>query len=459
MQQDLYQILGVEASATSNEIKKAYRKLALKYHPDKVTEEERLEAEIKFKDISHAYEVLIDEDKRNNYDLYGTADDNGGFGAGGGAGYGGNPYDNFFGAGGAEFDANDFANFFNGMGMNGHGPNGKKPENKFKTDDAKMEVEVTLEDLYNGKTIRSTSTRNIICNHCKGTGAKKNAISKVCNSCEGKGSNIRIRRVGPGLVTQENVDCNTCKGTGRVNRPKDLCKKCKGTKVIDETKILEFEIKKGSKTGESVILKEESDEYPGKRTGDIILTFHCKSHAYFTRKGNDLYCHYTIPLVDSLCGFSKVMTKHLDGRLIQVSTPKGKVIRPGDFIQIKGEGMPIKDSDLSWFSKTTKGDLFIEIDIEFPKDNWYLEKNDLLKLRNVLPNDLVTNNNMINEKDLNLVSENIDLFTDFSIVSKDKLPQYKEQQHQQNQRHNHNYYEDFEYGEVPGGGQPECQTQ
>lgn len=457
MSEDLYNILGVDSSASSGEIKKAYRKLALKYHPDKVSEEERLEAEVKFKDISMAYEVLIDDDKRNNYDLYGTTDDNVPPFGGDTYGYGGgNPYENFYGgAGGADFGADDFARFFGGMGMNGDARTGKgRDQSKNRTEDATMEVEVTLEDLYNGKTIRSTSTRNIVCNHCKGSGVKKNAMSKPCTSCEGKGSTIKIKRVGPGLVTQVMADCSKCKGEGKIYRSKDLCKKCKGTKVTEETKMLEFEIKKGSRSGESVVLKEESDEYPGKQTGDIILTFHCKPHSRFTRKGNDLYCHYKIPLVDALCGFSKIMVEHLDGRYIKLTTPKGKVIRPGDFIKIDNEGMPIKEDELSWFSKTTKGSLFIEMEIEFPKDNWYLEKNDLLKLKNVLPNDLVNDSNHFDEQSASVISENIDLFTDFAIVDKSKLPSYEEEQ----QKQSHNHYDGYEYGEVPNG-QPECRTQ
>lgn len=458
MAEDLYDILGVEPSANNIEIKKAYRKLALKYHPDKVTEEERLEAEIKFKDISRAYEILIDEDKRNNYDIYGTTDDKvPPFANGGAGGAGGNPYDNFFGgAGGDEFDANDFANFFGGM--NGNGRSGRAPPNKYKTDDANMEVEVTLEELYAGKTIRSTSTRNIICTHCKGTGAKKHAISKTCTTCNGSGSTTKIRRVGPGLVSQETVECKHCKGDGKVFRSKDHCKKCKGTKVTEETKILEFEIKKGSHSGETVTLKEESDEYPGKRTGDIHLKFHCKPHSLFTRKDNDLYCTYKIPLVDALCGFNKIMVKHLDGRFLQISTPKGKVTRPGDFIKISNEGMPLKDNQLSWFSKTTRGDLYIEVEIEFPKDNWYLEKNDLLKLRNVLPSDLVNNTNRVNNSDPSITTENIELLTDFSVIQGDKLPTYEED-HRDYQHGGANPYAEYEYEEMPRGGQPECQQQ
>lgn len=431
---DLYEILGIDSSANDSDIKKAYRRLALRYHPDKVSEEERIEAEIKFKEISHAYEVLSDETKRNNYDMYGT-DEAAGFNGGA---YNGsdNPFDNFFTSNGPEFTANDFSNFFSGM-------NNNSPKKSKKTEDAVLNVDVTLEDLYKGKTIRSTSTRNVICKRCEGRGGKKAATPKACGNCEGHGYVTKISRVGPGLVSQQKVICTKCEGSGKVYRTKDYCKKCQGKRVIEETKILEFVIEKGCKSNDSVVLKGESDEYPGKETGDVILKFTCKDHSTFKRKGDDLYTKFKIPLVDALCGFSKIVTKHLDGRDIKISTPQGKVIKPGDFLKIKNEGMPIKKS--SWFTSKTKGDLYIEIEIEFPKDNWYLEKNDLLKLRNVLPGD-----RKLDESEV--LQENVELITDFTLVNKNHLPEYKEQE---SNGHTGYEYEDYEY-ESP---QPECRQQ
>lgn len=451
---DLYEVLGVTSAASSSDIKKAYRKLALRYHPDKVSEEERVEAELKFKEVSHAYEILGDEEKRNHYDVYGSSDDipmNGDFN------FSGNPYENFYGGhGGAEYAAEDFANFFSGMNMNGHGPSSQSRSKKARTEDAKLDIDVTLEDLYNGKTIKTTSTRNIICTHCKGSGARKNAVAKACSTCEGKGEVIKIVRVGPGLVSQEKVSCKACSGTGSIHRSKDQCKKCKGTKLQEETKILEFEIAKGSRSGESITLKHESDEYPGKETGDVVLTFHCKEHEVFKRMGDDLYCDFKIPLVDALCGFSKTIVKHLDGRAIKITTPKGKVIRPDELIRIKNEGMPKKSSS-SWFG-ASKGDLYIDLEIEFPKDNWYLEKNDLLKLKNVLPSDL-NNDSPIDEA--SQTSENIELITDFELVKVENLPEY-EPEPEKNGSHQHqgNPYTDYEYQyDYGGASQPECRTQ
>lgn len=413
MSVDLYEILEVESSASSGEIKKAYRKLALRYHPDKVGEDEREFAEVRFKEISHAYEVLSDEDKRLSYDLYGTYDG----GAPGMGAYDHNPFGN--GYGGQDYGADDFYNFFSNMN-GGPRPGRTQQGRSQRTEDAELQVEVTLEDLYNGKVVKITSTRNIVCPGCLGSGAKKKAATKVCPACKGEGYTTKIRRVGPGLVSQMHVDCESCLGTGKITRTKDKCKQCTGNKVVEESKILEFEIKPGSHSGESIVLPGEADQYPGKKTGDVILTFHCKEHAAFARKDNDLYVKYKILLVEALSGFSKVVATHLDGRGINVTTPRGKVIRPGDFLCIKGEGMPVKDLGSSWFRSSSKrGDLYVAVDIEFPQDNWYLEKNDLVKLANLLPVDVSA------RKDVELPEANIEHVTEFSIARKETLPQYE----------------------------------
>ncbi|ODV67298.1 DnaJ-domain-containing protein [Hyphopichia burtonii NRRL Y-1933] len=441
---DLYEVLQVESKASSSEIKKAYRKLALKYHPDKVSEEDREEAEIKFKEISSAYEVLIDEGRREEYDLYGTTD-----GSGGVPNFSGDPFEAF--NSGQEYGAEDFFNFFDGFGGQ---PQGAPKVNR--TEDAQLDVKITLEDLYNGKTIKITSTRNIICTHCQGTGAKKKAVHKKCGRCDGEGTVRKIRRVGPGLVTQDFTDCTSCKGTGKIYRTKDKCKTCEGDKTIEETKILEFEILKGSPSTDTIVLEHESDEYPGKETGDVRLTYDCQEHAVFERKGDDLYTKYKIPLADALCGFTKNMVKHLDGRVISVPIPKGKVIRPGDYIKLKNEGMPIKNQSKSWFGSSNKnGDLYIEMEIEFPQDNWFLEKNDIFKVKNLFPNELLNKNDINKQRiDENSSSEaNIDMVTDFSIVQEKNLPEY--------QSNDDNDDDDaYRYGKDTGAGpQAECTTQ
>ncbi len=400
---DPYDILGVDRSATSIEIKKAYRKLALSHHPDKVPEDQREESEIKFKEISAAYEILIDDTKRSNFDQYGDANGPSSNGFGGNS-YG---YDDVPG-----FGPEDFFSFFNG-GAGGH-PGAHARQRATKTEDAKLDINVTLADLYNGKTVKITSTRNILCTLCKGLGVKTNAKTKQCGVCKGEGYVRKIRRVGPGMVTQDYVDCTTCKGKGVIYRSKDKCKKCDGKTTEEETKILEFVIEKGSSFGDSIVLKNESDEAYGKEAGDVILTIHEKStNETFERMKNDLYADLSISLAESLCGFKdKIILKHLDDRLLKISTPTGKVLRPNDFLKIEGEGFPIKNS-------SKRGDLYLKVVVEFPPDNWFTEKAELQKVLSILPG----SSEKIIDEDISI--NNVDT-VDFKVIHYDNLPEYVE---------------------------------
>lgn len=463
MELDLYEILEIDSLASLGDIKKAYRKLALRYHPDKVAENERETAEIRFKEISRAYEILSDEAKRLDYDLYGTADGYGDLGVPGG-GYSNNPYGDAYG-GSQGYGADDFYNFFAGMNGGGGGSSSRArgAGRPTKTDDAELEVDVSLEDLYKGKTVKITSTRDVLCGTCHGTGARKKAVPRTCALCDGQGYTTKIRRVGPGLVSQFHVDCTTCKGDGKTFRTKDRCKTCRGACVEEETKILEFEIPPGALLGSLVVLPGESDQAPGMRAGDVILTFHCKEHAVFTRKGDDLYVPYKLTLAEALLGFAKVVATHLDGRAIHLSTPPGKVVRPGDYLRISGEGMPVHARTAGWFApKKKRGDLYVAVEIEFPPDNWYLEKNDLYKLQNVLPSELRSAADKKRQKvPVDLVPEaNIEYVTDFSVARADTLPTYEESEKPRGgSKNNHNHHNDDGYQHYAHDPSPECTAQ
>ncbi|MCH0628803.1 J domain-containing protein [Kocuria palustris] len=438
---ELYEILEVEATASTAEIRKSYRRLALRYHPDKVTDDSQREhCEIKFKEITHAYEILSDDLKRREYDMYGTTDGNGH--AYPEYEFNGNPFEQFYGGG--DYGAEDFYSFFGPPPSNG----GYHETQTARTDDAVIDIDVTLEQLFVGKSIKFTRSRNIICPLCQGLGTRKNAVVKECVHCDGKGSQIKMKRVGPGMVAQQIVKCKKCDGEGKLVRSKDKCKRCEGAKVVEETKIMEFEIAAGSKDGEKIIFDQQLDEYPGKKTGDIVVVLHCQQHHSFRRMGDDLYCQYKVPLVDALCGFSRNIVKHLDGRIIKITTPKGKVVRPGEFIKVKGEGMPHKKKH--WlFNLSARGDLYIEIDVEFPADNWYLERGDVDRMRNLLPQQLASKSDQLRQsatEDL-AIDGNIDDYTDFAICSRDALPTYLEEE------------QDESKTKLTPQGRPECATQ
>ncbi|KAF9431409.1 hypothetical protein BGZ76_000336 [Entomortierella beljakovae] len=356
-----YDTLGVSPDATESEIKKAYRKLAMKYHPDK-----NPEAGDKFKEISHAYETLSDPESREMYDRYGED----GPGGAGGFGFGGpgmsqeEMFAQMFGGG-----------FFGGMGDEGHGrPRGSRPR---RGEDISHNLNVTLEDLYNGKTTKLSLEKNVICGLCSGKGGKAGAVKK-CGTCDGRGVKLVVRQVGPGMMQQMQVTCNGCDGKGETMREKDKCKKCKGNKVVNEKKVMEIFIEKGMRHGEKIPMKGEADQLPDVETGDVILVLNQKDHSLFKRAGADLSCNITITLAEALCGFSKILLTHLDGRGIHVEQPAGTVIKPGHVKKIVGEGMP-------YFKRPmTKGDLYITFDVEFPKDGWQSAAN-LKTLETLLP--------------------------------------------------------------------------
>jgi len=207
------------------------------------------------------------------------------------------------------------------------------------------------------------------------SGGRDKAKPKNCATCAGRGWNQNLRQVGRGLVTQETVACVSCKGNGTVFRGKDRCKKCKGNCVNEEKKVLEIYIPRGSKEGEKIVLAGEADELPGHETGDIIFVLEEKFHEVFCRSGADLTAPLRVSLAECLTGFSRVVVKHLDGRGIQIAHPQGSILRPGQVLKIAGEGMPHRKGD-------GKGDLYLVVDIEFPKDGW---NPDVESIKRVLP--------------------------------------------------------------------------
>ncbi|KAF2203252.1 hypothetical protein GQ43DRAFT_438957 [Delitschia confertaspora ATCC 74209] len=370
---DLYEVLGITKGATKGEIKKAYHKAALAHHPDKVAESERVEAEIRFKSAKQAYEILYDEEKRHLYDTHGMA-----------------AFDPSKGMGGEGPDINDiFEQMFGGMGGMGGmpgfgmggmpgGPGGRKVPRKGKNEE--HEYEVTLEELYKGKTTKFKNSKNVVCQTCNGSGGKPNAKPHECSVCHGRGAQTRLRPVGPGLVTQETIVCSTCEGTGSLFREKERCKKCKGKKVVESKNVLELYIPRGARQGERIVIPGEADQLPDQEPGDIIFELSEAPHDVFERAGADLKAELKITLAEALTGFNRVVLTHLDGRGIQlnVQQPQGKVLRPGQVLKVPGEGMPMKKSD-------HKGDLYLVVDIEFPEDGWIKDEETIKRIRDALP--------------------------------------------------------------------------
>lgn len=293
------------------------------------------------------------------------------------------------GPGGQGVDINDILQQMFGMGMGGGempgmggfpgGPGMGGPRGPRKGRNEEQQYEVTLEELYKGKTTRFASTKNVVCTTCQGSGGKDKAKPQNCTVCEGTGKVTSIRQVGP-MLTQEVSPCATCKGSGKVYKEKDRCKKCKGNRVVEQKKVLELYIPPGSREGDKIVLAGEADQQPDQEPGDIIFELVETPHETFNRAGADLSADIHISLAEALTGFSRVVLTHLDGRGISltVKQPKGRISQPDQVLKVVGEGMPVKRSD-------SKGDLYLIVKVDFPEDGWIQNDAIIQKLRDALP--------------------------------------------------------------------------
>eukprot|EP00088_Acartia_fossae_P071717 TRINITY_DN991_c0_g1_i1.p1 TRINITY_DN991_c0_g1~~TRINITY_DN991_c0_g1_i1.p1 ORF type:complete len:410 (-),score=131.90 TRINITY_DN991_c0_g1_i1:985-2214(-) len=347
-----YDVLGCAPTASESDLKKAYRKLAMKYHPDK-----NPEAGDKFKEISLAYEILSNPEKRRIYDQGGEqAIKEGGSGGGGGGFH--SPmdvFDMFFGGGEGGF----------GRGRH-RGPR--------RTKNLVHQLSVTLEDLYKGTTRKLALQKNVICDSCDGIGGKPGCYKK-CDVCRGSGMQVRIQQIGPGMVQQIQSMCQECHGEGESVDPKLRCKKCNGKKVIRERKILEVNVDKGMDDGHKITFSEEGDQEPGLEPGDIIIVLDEKQHDVYKRNGMDLIMKMDISLREALCGFKKTI-QTLDDRTLVIQTIPGEIIKTGDFKAVMGEGMP------QYRNPFEKGRLIISFTVVFPER---LDQDIASKIAAVLP--------------------------------------------------------------------------
>jgi DnaJ family protein A protein 2 len=348
-----YKVLGVPKNSSVDEIKKAFRKMAMQYHPDKNPAPEAGE---KFKEISAAYEVLSDPQKREMYDQYGEE----GLKEGG-------------------FHASDassiFEQFFGGGMFGGGGRRGPR-----KGEDIGYALQVTLKELYIGKSTKIKINRNVVCQPCAGKGVTKEGASQKCTICRGSGVKLVQMRLGPGLVQQLQQPCDACRATGEVIDEKFRCKACGGNKVTQEAKVVEVNIEKGSKNGEKLVFYGEGEQEPGIPPGDVIIQIREKPDetGKWQRQGDDLIYHATISLVEALTGF-EFHIKHLDDRILVVKNEPNTIIKPGDIKRVDNEGMPVKGAGL------VKGKLYLKFDVNFPMPGDLADPKKVSMLRTALP--------------------------------------------------------------------------
>jgi len=247
------------------------------------------------------------------------------------------------------------------------------------SDESIIPLEVTLDDLYNGKTIKMTLEREVICETCKGSGLR-GASSKPhkCTKCSGNGWFYGATHVAQNGYGRSRQKCNECDGQGHIIREKNRCKRCKGSQTVTEKMRQEVVIEPGMDDGAKIVLKGEGDQKPNRPPGDVIFTLQVLPHQSFERSAKNLMTTVHLTLSEALLGFSRVVISHLDGRGIKVSSPKGKIVKAGDTIVFRGEGMPV------YGQHDKRGDLYIIFQIEMPTESW-LATVDQEALERLLP--------------------------------------------------------------------------
>lgn len=308
--EDFYEILEVSREATQKEIKKAFRRLSLKYHPDRNPGNK--EAHDKYVRISRAHEVLTDPQQKEIYDIYGEE----------------------------------------GLSKEGN----LQHRGKQKGPNFKMEASINLEDLYNGIKRQIPFRRRVICPRCHGTGGKLGK-TKQCPKCQGRGMTLERVTMGFGMTMQMQQPCKKCEGKGIVFS--ERCNHCDGERLVSEESMMDIVVERGMRDKQMIVLKGQADQSPDFLPGDLIIILNQKMHHFFKeRRGNDLYADMDINLKDALFGFHKKIT-HMDGREIYVDSDK--ITQPYEVKVIQGEGMPVHKFP------SQKGDLFLKFNVKLPK--------------------------------------------------------------------------------------------
>jgi len=344
MAKDYYEILGVPRNASEGEIKKAYRKLALKYHPDRAPENKKKEYEEKFKEISQAYRVLSDKDKRAQYDQFGQT----------------------FEEAGRGFTQQDFRSFydvfggqdiFEDLGFNrifeeifGFGPRPRARAAQYGEDIA-VDMEIDLEDAFRGTKKEIELRKMVVCPECNGQGGKS---LKKCPTCQGSGYE-QVRGSGFfGIIIQQRP-CSQCHGRGEI--PEESCAQCHGQGRIRETKKIKVTIPPGIEDGQILKLTGQGEAAPyGGTAGDLFVNLYIRPHKYLERQEDNLYFDLVISFAQAALG-DKIEIPTLDGQ-VKLKIPVG--LQPGEMIKLKGKGMP------RLYSRG-RGDLIVRVQVSVPK--------------------------------------------------------------------------------------------
>lgn len=340
---DYYEVLGVSKTASADEIKKAYRALAKKYHPD--LNKDNPSAEAKFKEANEAYEVLSDPEKKQRYDQFGHA----GVDPSAGGGYGG--YGGGFGGFG-DVDLGDIFGSFFGGGFGGGGSRRNAPQ---RGNDIERRVELTFEEAAFGVTKNINVSRTENCTTCGGSGAKKGTSPKTCPVCGGSGQ-VKSTQQTPFGAFSTSRTCDRCRGTGKIiEQP---CDTCRGTGSVRKNRTIEVKIPAGIDNGQTLSVSGEGEKgLRGGPAGDLLVTVVIKPHEIFKRRGFDVLCEVPISFVQAALG-SEIEVPTLDGK-VKYSIPEGT--QTGTVFRLRERG-------IKKLRQSSKGDMYITVKVEVPKN-------------------------------------------------------------------------------------------
>ena len=361
---DYYEVLGIDKNASEDEIKKAYRKLAIKYHPDRNPDSK--EAEEKFKEAAEAYDVLHDPQKRQQYDQFG-------FNAPGAGGFGG------FGESGG-FSMDDifsmFGDVFGGHGgfggFSGFGGEGSRQRPQYRGSDLRLKVKLSLQEIATGVTKKFKVKKDVTCTHCHGSGAENGSQSETCPTCHGSGIVVKTVRTMLGMM-QTQTECPTCHGEGSVI--KDKCHQCHGTGVVKGEEIVEIKIPAG--VAEGMVVNVPGKGNAGQRngiSGNIQVYIEEEENDTFIRDGQDIVYNLLLDFPTAALG-GDVEIPTLEGTRVRIKIDAGT--QPGKTLRLRGKGLPAVQGYGSG-----KGDLVVHISVFVPKTLSREEKNMLENLRN-----------------------------------------------------------------------------
>lgn len=363
---DYYEVLGVDKSASDDDLKKAYRKLAKKYHPD-ANPDNKAEAEAKFKEVNEAYEVLSDKQKRQMYDQFGFDGPQYASGQGGGYYSYGSGFDGFSGF--TDFgdlgDLGDiFSSFFGGSSSrsraNSNGPR--------KGTDLKVSLDITFEEAYKGIEKELSISRNETCKSCKGSGAKAGTSPVVCGVCNGTGKIRQVVTTPFGQMSTQKT-CSTCGGIGKVI--KESCPDCKGKGKIRKSVKIKVKIPEGIDDGQTIVLKGEGE--PGINNGpkgDLYIVVRLKRHNIYTRKGEHVFCDIPITFTGAALG-TEIEIPMVDGSQEKYKIPEGT--QTGTRFTIKNKGF--KSVNGNW-----RGDFVFTVTVQVPKKLTHEQRELLVEL-------------------------------------------------------------------------------